>query len=81
MSSVGEVRYAGSSGTGEMSSSGFAQVRVRVRVRERMKGGLGENERVREWVCGIWEKSENLYLGFFLKKKIVYMGRVRAGYA
>ena len=50
LSSVGEVRYAGSSGTGEMSSSGFAQVRVRVRVRERMGGGLGENKRVREWV-------------------------------
>ena len=33
-------------------ASGLAQVRVRVRVRvrERMEGGLGENERVREWV-------------------------------
>ena len=53
LSSAGEVRYARSSGTGEMSSSGFAQVRVRVtvrvRVRERMGGSLGENERVREW--------------------------------
>ena len=54
MSSAGEVRYARSSGTGEMSSNGFAQVRVRVtvrvRVKERMRGGLEENERVREWV-------------------------------
>ena len=54
MSSAGEVRYARSSGTGEMSSNGFAQVTVRVtvrvRVRERMGGSLGENERVREWV-------------------------------
>ena len=40
------------SGVGEVSSSGLAQVRmsVRVRMRERMGGGLGEKERVREWV-------------------------------
>ena len=54
LNSAGKVRYARNSSTGEMSSSGFAQVRVRVtvrvRVRERMGGGLGENERVREWV-------------------------------
>ena len=40
------MRYARSIGIGEVSSSGLAQVRVR--VRERMGGGLGENERVRE---------------------------------
>ena len=48
LNSAGKVRYARNSSTGEMSSSGFAQVRVR--VRERTGGGLGENERVREWV-------------------------------
>ena len=48
--STDEVRYARSNGIGEMISSSLAQVRVRVRVRERMGGGLGENERVREWV-------------------------------
>ena len=47
LNSAGKVRYARNSSTGEMSSSGFAQVRMRVRVRERMGGGLGENERVR----------------------------------
>ena len=46
-SGANEVRYARSSGTSKVSSSGLAQVRVRVRVRERMGGGLGENERVR----------------------------------
>ena len=52
LNSARKVRYARNSSTGEMSSSGFAQVRVRVRVRvrERTGGGLGENERVREWV-------------------------------
>ena len=47
-SGTGEVRYARSSGAGKVSSSGLTQVRVR--MRERMGGGLGENERVREWV-------------------------------
>ena len=51
-SNAGEVRYARSIDAGEVSSSGLAQVRVRVRVRERMGGGLGENERVREWSKG-----------------------------
>ena len=36
--------------SGEVSSSGAGEVRVRVRVMERMGGGFGENERVREWV-------------------------------
>ena len=51
-SGAGEVRYARSSGVGEVSNSGLAQVRVsvRVRVRERIGGNLGENERVKEWV-------------------------------
>ena len=49
-SNAGEVRYARSSDAGKVSNNGLAQVRVRVRVRERMGGGLGENERVREWV-------------------------------
>ena len=40
------------SGVGEVSSSSLAQVRmsVRVRMKEIMRGGLGEKERVREWV-------------------------------
>ena len=52
LSSVGEVRYARSSGAGEVSSNSLSHVRVRVRVRmrERMGGGMGENERVKEWV-------------------------------
>ena len=51
-SGTGEVRYARSSGAGEVSSNSLAHVRVRVRVRmrERMGGGMGENERVKEWV-------------------------------
>ena len=32
------------------SADSPAQVRVSVRVRKRMGGGLGQNERVREWV-------------------------------
>ena len=39
-----------SSGAGKVSNSGAGEVRVRVRVMERMGGGFGENERVREWV-------------------------------
>ena len=44
MSSAGEVRYARSSGTDEVSSNSL--VKVRVRVRERMGGGLADRLRV-----------------------------------
>ena len=51
----GEVSSSGAgkvsnSGAGKVSNSGAGEVRVRVRVMERMGGGFGENERVREWV-------------------------------
>ena len=52
-SSTEEVRYAGSNGVGEVSSSDLVQVRVRVRVRvrERMGGGLArQKEGKSEWV-------------------------------
>ena len=35
---------------GRRSSGADDLAQVRVRVRERMGGGLGENERVRDWV-------------------------------
>ena len=47
------MRYAGSNGVGEVSSSDLVQVRVRVRVRvrERMGGGLArQKEGKSEWV-------------------------------
>ena len=47
------MRYAGSNGVGEVSSSDLVQVRVRVRVRvrERMGGGLArQREGKSEWV-------------------------------
>ena len=46
----GERRRQSEHGRRSSSAGGLAQVRMRVRVRERMGGGLGENERVREWV-------------------------------
>ena len=47
-----EWRRRSEHGRCSSGAGGLAQVRVRVRVRvrERMGGGLGENERVREWV-------------------------------
>ena len=44
------MRYARSSGADEVSNSCVGKMRVRVRVMERMGGGLGEKERVKEWV-------------------------------
>ena len=52
-SSAEEVRYVGSNGVGEVSSSDLVQVRVRVRVRgrERMGGSLArQREGQSEWV-------------------------------
>ena len=49
-SGTGKVRYVRSRGADKVSNSGIGEMRVRVRVMERMRGGFGENERVREWV-------------------------------
>ena len=49
MQKVAASGEVSSSGAGKVSNSGAGEVRVRVRVMERMGGGFGENERVREW--------------------------------